>query len=235
MPFDFDALIALVEQRGTADDPLDRIAAAEAVAADLSRLGDRLIGYYIERARSAGRSWSDIGAHLGVSRQAAQQRYTPRWTSLTIADLTRAGAFARCTARTRERLARAEDHARRLGQPAIRVEHLLLACLDGDETLAVKAIRAVPADPARIRAALTDRLPAAAEPTGTDGVPLDPSARRCLDAALGEALDLGHNYIGTEHLLLGALHVLGDVGGVTLDAARTAVRAVINDYLRRRA
>lgn len=56
------------------DRPLDQITHAVAVAAELERLGDVLINVFVEAARSAGHSWSEIGTSLGVSRQAAQQR-----------------------------------------------------------------------------------------------------------------------------------------------------------------
>src|SRR5207253_11357765 len=80
-------LVAAVERRQP-DGPLAALAAAEAVAADLVAIGDRLIGFYVERARHAGHSWAEIGSHVGISRQAAQQRFAPRWGSLTVADLT---------------------------------------------------------------------------------------------------------------------------------------------------
>lgn len=63
-------------------DPLERIAVAEDVAAELGRLGDRLIGYFVEDARAQGYSWTDIGTHLGLTRQGAQQRYRSRTATL---------------------------------------------------------------------------------------------------------------------------------------------------------
>ena len=234
---DLAALIALVD-RAADDGPLEQIGSAEELAADLNRLGDRLIGYFIERARAHGYSWSDIGAHLGITRQAAQQRYTPRWSSLTLADLADAGALARLTARTREALHRAEDHARRLRHTAVEPEHVMLAVLDDAETLAVKALRTLKSDPARLRRELTARLPpGAADPPAA--IALHARTRRCLDASVGEALDLGHNYIGTEHVLLGVLHDRHGVAalladrGVTLDGARQAIRTLISEHLRR--
>src|SRR3954447_26350620 len=100
-------LVAAVEQRQPGD-PLPALAAAEAVAAELVALGDRLIGFYVERARHAGHSWTEIGSHVGISRQAAQQRFAPRWGALTVADLTAAGGLDRATARLRTVLGAAE-------------------------------------------------------------------------------------------------------------------------------
>jgi len=238
MPLDLDALIALVEQRCGPDDPLRQIDAAEAVALDLSRLGDRLIGYYVEQARVAGRSWSDIGSHLGISRQAAQQRYAPRWSSLTLADLARAGRLARFTARTRGRLEAAAAQARAAGRP-VSAEDILRAVLEDSQTMAARALVEAGVSGPQLRGELRRRSAAAdtgetadAGPGGGD-VALGRSARRCLDAALGEAIGLGHNYIGTEHLLLGALHVIDDFV-VTLDDARAGVKDAMNSYLRGR-
>jgi hypothetical protein len=73
---------------------LDKIATAEELTAELGRLGDRLIGYFVEQARAEGFSWTDIGEYLGVNRQAAQQRYTARRSTLSLDDLVQAGRFS---------------------------------------------------------------------------------------------------------------------------------------------
>jgi hypothetical protein len=219
---------------------LERIDLAESVVAELHNLGDRLVGYFVEQARAEGHSWADIGAHLGVSRQAAQQRYTPRWSSLTLADLADAGSFTRLTPRTKEALRRAEDHVRRLRHASLRPEHLLLAVLDDPDTFAVKALAADGVDPAGLREAL-QRLVPAGEEYSPATIPVDAPARRALEAALGQALELGHNYIGTEHLLLGLVadrqsrvgRLLAD-RGLTLDKVRGSVRALIDAYLQAR-
>jgi hypothetical protein len=231
-------LIGIVDARSSS--ALDRITGAEDVVAQLGRLGDRLIGYYIEKARAQGHSWSEIGAQLGISRQAAQQRYTPLWSSLTLADLAGAGAFTRFTARTKETLRAAERHARELRHDSIGIGHLLLGILDDAETLACRAIRATGADPDRVRIWIHTGLPAGSTPSPAS-IPIATPARRALEGALAEALELGHNYIGTEHILLGLLRdrtdpatgVLRDAG-VTLEAARAAVRELIEDLLRNR-
>lgn len=53
---------------------LDQVTAAVSVGAELNRLGDALINVFVDAARQAGHSWTEIGTSLGVSRQAAQQR-----------------------------------------------------------------------------------------------------------------------------------------------------------------
>ncbi|WP_043624046.1 Clp protease N-terminal domain-containing protein [Nonomuraea candida] len=236
---DLTELLSIVDERSADADALTRLTVAEGVLADLRGVGDRLLGYLVELARAEGCSWSDIGDHLGISRQAAQQRYGRRWSSLTVADLAKSGAFERYTGRAKEALERAEAHARRLERPAIEAGHVLLGILDDPDTLAVRAIAAQGADPAALRSDLEQRLPTG--PGALTAVPVGPETRRVLSATLLETAELRHNYIGTEHMLLGLLHdKSGTVGkllrehGIVLDPTRQAIRAALEAFLRSR-
>ncbi|MEV5329064.1 Clp protease N-terminal domain-containing protein [Nonomuraea sp. NPDC052634] len=233
---DLTALLSIVEERSDSADPLTRLSVAEGVLSELQGVGDRLLGYLVELARAEGCSWSDIGDHLGISRQAAQQRYGRRWASLTVADLAQTGAFDRYTARAKEALERAEAHARRTGSTAVGADHLLLGILDDQQTLAVRAIAAQGADPAVLRADLERELTTG--PGSPDTLPIGADARRALQAALLETAELRHNYVGTEHMLLGLLREKS-VGllrerGVMLEPTRAAVRAALEAILRAR-
>lgn len=238
---DLPALIAELDTRAELSD-LDRLAAAEEVADELTALGARLVGYYVEQARTRGNSWADIGGHLGVSRQAAQQRYAPARFQLTVTDLIGTGALDRLTERTRATLVRAEQRAGRLGSPVVEPGHVLLAMLDDDDTLAVQALRRLEVDTDEIRGALQGiASPAPQTSPRTLPPPLGTPARRLLETALTQALKLNHNYLGTEHLLLAVAHTHNDPAaqlladhGVSYDRAREAVQAVIDEYLRRR-
>lgn len=55
---------------------LDRLTIAVGLAGHLDELGENLVGYFVDEARREGASWADIGARLGVSRQAVQKRTT---------------------------------------------------------------------------------------------------------------------------------------------------------------
>lgn len=229
-------LVAAVEGRNP-DDPLSAIAQAEAVAGELVALGDRLIGFYVERARRAGHSWAEIGAHVGISRQAAQQRFAPRWSSLTVADLTAAGGLDRATGRLRTALEAAEQRARSLGHDAIEEAHLLLAVLDDHDALAARAVRAIGADVDALRGRIGDTLEGHA--TGVDVPPLAVEARRGLGRAAAAALAMGHNYVGTEHLLLGivgttdpALATALHESGLEPDVLHAAIRELLDVLLR---
>lgn len=70
-----DALIRRVEERAAVDDPLDHVRVAAAMAEELSQASDNLLGCFVDRARQAGRSWSEIGQALGVTKQAAHERF----------------------------------------------------------------------------------------------------------------------------------------------------------------
>ena len=73
---DAGALMAAVRARAP-DAPLDRAQAAVTVGEELASGGDELIGRFVAEARDAGCSWTEIGARMGVSKQAARQRFAP--------------------------------------------------------------------------------------------------------------------------------------------------------------
>src|SRR4051794_9245689 len=104
---DLNGLAATIEARTPGGTPLDRLGAAAATATELRELGDLLLDRYVQAARADGRPWSQIGEALGVSKQAAQQRFpatsgaTEPWPGLSDA----ASAV----------MARAAAHARSLG------------------------------------------------------------------------------------------------------------------------
>jgi Clp amino terminal domain, pathogenicity island component len=238
---DLSTLVAAVEERAGDQDPLSRIEIAEDVAAELGKLGSRLIGYFVEQARTDGHSWAQIGDRLGVSRQAAQQRYALHRHSLSLTDLADAGALSRLTERTLAALAGAEEHAREHRGTTLNPIDMLLGILDNAETLAVRVIEQLGASREALRAAAEHSATPGTTPSPAN-LPLSAASRRVLEAALGEALKLGHNYIGTEHLLLGLLHVDDDPAGrilaehgIRLDPARDAAREAIDAYLRQRA
>lgn len=238
-PLDLGELVARVEGRRPAD-ALAAIESANQVAVEVGALVDRLIGYYVERARSEGHSWSQIGALMGISRQAAQQRFGARQATLGLADLERAGALKRLTGRAREALARAEEEARRAGRRSVTPAQLLDAVLVDEESLATRAVARVGIAPAALRGSLAADL-APGDGPAPEVVTIHPALRRALTAAVTEALQLGHNYVGTEHLLLGLIRdpasaearALGAFG-VQPDQVRRAVVELIDEFLRNR-
>jgi hypothetical protein len=73
---DVDALAAAVRRRAPGG-PLDRVETALTLGAELTSGADELIEQFVTEARQAGNSWTEIGARMGVSKQAARQRFVP--------------------------------------------------------------------------------------------------------------------------------------------------------------
>jgi ATP-dependent Clp protease ATP-binding subunit ClpC len=110
--------------------------------------------------------------------------------------------FERFTERARQVVVLAQDEARLLKHNYIGTEHLLLGLLREEEGLAARALESLDVDLDGVRAQVTRVIGQGDEPA-TGQVPFTPRAKKVLELALREARSLQHNYIGTEHILLG--------------------------------
>jgi ATP-dependent Clp protease ATP-binding subunit ClpC len=110
--------------------------------------------------------------------------------------------FERFTERARQVVVLAQDEARALRHDYIGTEHLLLGLLREEEGLAARALESLGVTLEDARGQIARVVGIGDEPA-TGQVPFTPRAKRALELSLREALSLGHNYIGTEHLLLG--------------------------------
>ncbi|RRQ78497.1 Clp protease N-terminal domain-containing protein [Streptomyces griseofuscus] len=214
--------------------PLDQLQDAVLAADHLGDVADHLIGHFVDQARRSGASWTEIGKSMGVTRQAAQKRFVPKES----ADLDPGQGFNRYTPRARNVVMAAHSEAVAARNPEGRPEHLVLGLLAEPEGIAAKAITAqdVPLD--AVREAATAALPPAAEEV-PDLVPYGPEAKKVLELTFREALRLGHNYIGTEHILLALLEHENGAGvlsglGVTKAAAEEYVDRVLALLLEKR-
>src|ERR1700722_11997164 len=81
-PVPLDNLIAYVKTLHPDGGPLENVADAFAVSEQLDEQSDALLGYFVDQARRSGLPWSQIGAAMGVSKQAAQKRFVPSQASL---------------------------------------------------------------------------------------------------------------------------------------------------------
>lgn len=215
-----DDLIAGVETAH--DDPLDRVATAVLVAETLDETADHLIGHFVDRARRAGASWTDIGRSMGVSKQAVQKRFVAKEP---------AQDFTRFTPRARNVVVASQNEARAAGNAEIRPEHLILGLFAEPEGLAFRALASneVPMD--TLRQAVTAALP----PRVADLpalIPFDAAAKKALELTFREALRLGHDFVGTEHVLLALLEIEEGSGvlsgfGVEKAAVEEAVVAAL--------
>jgi hypothetical protein len=234
-PVPLDNLIAYVKALHPEGGPLGNLSDAMVVSARLDEQSDALIGYFVDQARRAGASWSQIGSSMGVSKQAAQKRFVPRGGGLVPEG---EQLFSRFTPRARNVLAAA---GRVAGDQAVGAAHLAAALLTEPEGLGARIIQ---------RAGLTGEQvctavgagPAAAGGDAGEAVLRELSFTEDGEAALAgtlkAALRLGHNYIGTEHVLLGILFAGGPAGQALASSgldAETAERLLATELAEMRA
>src|SRR5438309_10254478 len=194
-------LISVVVADCPDDEPLGRLTTAATLMREVGDTADAALGYFVDQARRSGHSWSEIGDALGVSKQAAQQRHGLRLGGIPV-------TFERFTARAKSVVAASEMAARSLGHGYIGTEHLLLAQYAEPDGLGAQALveAGLPAD--AVKSAVIERV-GEGPGTGEDRPPFTPRAVEALKEALAVALELGHNYIGTEHLLMGTARIDG--------------------------
>jgi Clp amino terminal domain, pathogenicity island component len=198
-----ESLIAAVS--AARPDALDQISEAMVVAEHLDRTGDDLIGHFVEQARSQGITWSDIGQSMGVSKQAAQKRFSARGGDDDLEPLDPSQGFARFAVEARNILVAAHDAARTRQEPTVTAARLVLAL--GDTPL----LTALDVDADHLRATFEPALPPAGD-AQLEIVPYAEDARGALEAAFREALRLDADMVEPRHVLLGLLLVddLGD-------------------------
>jgi ATP-dependent Clp protease ATP-binding subunit ClpA len=198
-------------------DALDQLSDAVLAADHLGELADHLIGHFVDQARRTGASWTDIGKSMGVSKQAVQKRFVAKEGEIDASQ-----GFERFTPRAREVVIASQTEAAQVGSEQIGVAHLLLGLLTQPEALAAKAIVAQGVSLEKVRETVT----ATFEPAGARPLPLpyDAEAKKALELTFREALRLGHNYVGTEHILLALLELEegdGVLSGLGVDKTAT--------------
>jgi len=189
-PVRLDDLIAAIKT--VHDEPLDQLTDAMLAADALGEVADHLIGHFVDQARRSGASWTEIGQCMGVTKQAAQKRFVPKAQTDPI-----------------------NPNDRFMGNDEIQPAHLLLGLFTDPASLAVRLLQGQGVDADAVAKALTMPEPAVELPAL---IPFSGTARKVLELTFREALRMGHNYIGTEHILLalleaeageGPLHALG--------------------------
>jgi ATP-dependent Clp protease ATP-binding subunit ClpA len=289
---DLQQLINTIKTDAGSDDELTQLATAAVTISDLTSTGDAALGFFVDRARGAGKSWVEISAVLGVSKQAAHKRFADSWTARP--------AFERFTQRARSVVRAAADIARERNHNFVGTEHLLLGMFAQPEGIAAKVLvkhgitedvvrqavdikspaaepttepkdsaaeptaesksssaepnspsaepaaepktaSADPDSPPAVAAAESKRASAEpiAEPktAGAEDAPYTRRAAHVLQGAVSEALTLGHNYVGTEHLLLAFYRDSAGIAtkilleqGLDEAAAWTDIRALLEDF-----
>lgn len=194
-PVSLDTLIRAITS--VHSEALDQLTDAVLAAEHLGEVADHLIGHFVDQARRSGASWTEIGKCMGVTKQAAQKRFVPKAQKMDPND-----GFGRFTPRARNSVVAAQEAARATRSQEITPEHLLLGLLDDPNSLAIKLL-------AQQSVGIDDlRNEVTVEPSTGDSpelIPFDGSAKKALELTFREALRFGHNYIGTEHILLALL------------------------------
>jgi len=228
-----DDLIAAINR--VHDDPLDRVADAMAAADHLGEVADHLIGHFVDQARRSGASWTEIGRSMGVTKQAVRKRFVPS-TPVDAEEMVGANGFDRFTERAKRCVLAAQEAARDHGNHAIGAGHLVLGLLAEPTAIAARILVADGRSADDVRSAVEPSLPEPV-PDVPALIPYDVAARKVLELTFRSALRLGHNYIGTEHVLLalleleagdGPLHSLGLEHG-DVEARIVAMVSAIGD------
>ncbi|MFE0919580.1 Clp protease N-terminal domain-containing protein [Streptomyces nigra] len=225
-----DELIAAIKK--VHEEPLDQLQDAVIAADHLGEVADHLIGHFVDQARRSGASWTDIGRSMGVTRQAAQKRFVPKEGN----DLDPQQGFGRYTPRARNVVMAAHNETIAARNPEGRPEHLVLGLLAEPDGIAARAITARGVLLDTVRQAASEALPPAADEI-PELIPYGSDAKKVLELTFREALRLGHNYIGTEHILLALLEFENGSGvlsglGLTKEDAEAYITEALSQYLR---
>ncbi|GAA4466466.1 ClpX C4-type zinc finger protein [Phytohabitans houttuyneae] len=196
-PMGFDQLVAQVHHRTASADAAGLLDAAAAISADQAADADRLLDHFVTHARGTGMSWTDIGARLGVSKQAARQRFAaPAPTSVLPFS-------ARLAPRLQTCLDQAGHEARTDGSAEIGTQHLLAGLLAEGVAAAILERLGVHAD--AIRDSSHRLFGPPADTPGDQIPPMSTEATCALDAAAhnaaANASDNAPPEVRTEHLL----------------------------------
>jgi len=218
-------LIAGIYENLPDADQLTRITEARRRAQALTDLGEQLVKHYVNEAKQGGATWDDINAAFGETGGASRPRHAPH-------------AFERFTNLNRHSIVLAQEAARTHQNDAIGTEHMLLGLIDEPKGLA-HALLASDADAEQaLRDAINGAMPPSGETMPVGHIPFRPESKDAIEEALRASSELGHDWVGTEHLLLGLMRVEGSMSarilgelGFSSDALREAVVAAVAEGL----
>lgn len=203
-----DDLIRSTRAAADNPDPLELVTSAAIRQRELTQLSDQLVDHFVQEARSAGCSWAAIGRALGVTKQAAQQRYAgehglmAKLAGAATKKLT--ASFARFSKDARSAVVAAEEEARQLAHDRVGPEHLLIGVAAQVESTGSKALTDCGVDADRLRAAV-EAIHGRGVRRPSGHIRFTPQAKKLLELSLRQALRLEHRNIGTEHIVLGVL------------------------------
>jgi hypothetical protein len=232
-PVRLDDLISHIKQQHSDGDVLGQLSDAVFLGEHLGEVSDHLIGHFVDQARRSGASWTEIGKSMGVSKQAVQKRFVPKESGSSVQE--KVEVFSRYTDRARHVIVASQEEAFSAESPSIEPVHLLLGLLKDSAGLAASAIVAQKVKLDAVRDAAVAKQPEPlAEPRKSPMIPFSSNSKKVLELTTRESLRLGHNYVGTEHILL-ALFELGEGDAFDvltgLGLTKEATEAVIQQAL----
>jgi ATP-dependent Clp protease ATP-binding subunit ClpA len=230
-PVRLDDLIDVIKR--VHDEPLEQLTDAVLAAESLGEIADHLIGHFVDQARRSGASWTDIGKCMGVTKQAAQKRFVPKVPDFESATLDPNAGFGRFTPRARNVVVIAQNKAQKAGNGEITPDHLLLALFDDPDGLAAKLLAGQNVNAAAVEKIVT--LPPRIDGELPTLIPFNGAAKKALELTFRQALRLGHNYIGTEHIALALFEAEHDDGpmhrlGVDRDRFESELVAALEPF-----
>jgi hypothetical protein len=193
-------LIETFRADANSDNALDQLVTASTAVAELEEVADAALAHFVDQCRRAGHSWSEISRALGVTRQAAHKRFS----------LAASPTLDRFTERARSALRAGGEVARAFGHNYVGTEHLLLGLFEPAGGLAARMLDEAAITRGTVEERILMLTPRKTPLTGDDP-PFTPRANACIERAVSEAIALGHNYVGTEHILLA---LFGDPDGL---------------------
>src|ERR1700712_2010368 len=208
-------------------DPLDRVTGAVGLAEELDEIADSLIGHFVDQARRAGASWSEIGRSMGMSKQAAQKRFVGRAPTQPPPDPSQ--GFSRFDDEARAVVVAAQERARAAGNGTISVSHLILGLIASADSAAAQCIVAQGVSLEAVeRTTVATLAPAAANLPAL--IPFDAHAKDALQGAFTIAQNRKADSIGSDHVLVSLLTVERGAGvlpglGVTIEATEAHLDA----------
>jgi hypothetical protein len=221
MVMTLSSLIDDVERHAPSHEPLDLLSAAAFTAQDVNELADALLSHFVDRTRRAGHSWTEIGAALGVSKQAVQKRFTgARREPRGLERFTDRARNVVCT--------HAPAVSAELGHNYVGTEHLLAAMWGEPDGVAARVLTAAGVSRADIIAAIDARVERGHRGNGG----FTPRAWVGVENAAKIAAGRGLDYAGTEHLLLSLATGIGGLADEIL-AERGITAEVIADLAAR--
>lgn len=182
---------------------------------ELDEVADSLIGHFVDQARRAGASWSEIGRSMWVSKQAARKRFVAGTRPTSPLDPSQ--GFSRFNEEARAVVVTAQERARVAGNDTIGVGHLVLGVIAAANSIAAHCLTAQGLSLAEIERTAEATLPPAGATTRPG--PVRSAREDALQRTFVEAQRRGADSIGSEHVLLAIDQGTGVLAGfgVTLE------------------